>query len=238
MCETLHFSEHLHDLWLKSAFFEGPVPRRFKKLFRGSDSLIQGKNWTLEQPWRSNIYITLSWIARLLPSVCPQTNSRQRSPKAIETIYAPAPVPFVSEGNMYVRPSVNVTAHKWLSSAMCAIAEVGVDVGCGSVQLSSRVEQFCGSWRHLRRGEWSLQFPLLRYVGVMRFSFCVLQFLLVGCTQQIVSALQIYKLEHQNKSHGNMDLPWLSYGWWKRMLADFATLDHRSSPLCSLLNVE
>ena len=49
------------------------------------------------------------------------------------------------EGNMYVRPSVNVTAPKWLSSAMCAIPGVGVDVGCGSVQLSSRVEQFCGS---------------------------------------------------------------------------------------------
>lgn len=32
-----------------------------------------------------------------------------------------------------VRLSVSVTAHKWLSTAMCAIGDVGVDVGCRSL---------------------------------------------------------------------------------------------------------
>jgi len=97
---------------------------------------------------------------------------------------------------MCVRPSVSANAHKQLSSAMCAIAEVGVDVGAVMSSSATRLSNFVGANDIFNgvSGHFNLHCKGLWELCSL---CCVLQLPLVECTQQIVSALQIYKLEHK-----------------------------------------
>ena len=47
----------------------------------------------------------------------------------------------------------------------------------------------------------------MRYVGVIRFVFHVLQLLLIGFTQRNLCCISISTMKHQHKSHSKLDLP-------------------------------
>ena len=63
------------------------------------------------------------------------------------------------------------------------------------------------------------------YVGVIWFSFCVLQFLLIIITQENSSCISKSMMKHlQNlERFVKLSLPWFSYGYHKCMFVTFIT---------------
>jgi hypothetical protein len=94
---------------------------------------------------------------------------------------------------------------------------------CVSVDPNSF--RFNGVSRELKR--WELQ---IRYLGVIRFVFHVVQPLLIRFTQQILCYSKS-SLNHEHKSDQKSELPWFFYGYRKWLFVDSFSV-YISPPNC------